>query len=126
MVVKVLDSTVEDFFRDKAESRRLFEAILRQVERLGDATIRSSKSQIAFRRKTNFALVWIPGQYLKDRPTAPLVLAISFPERNTSPRWKEITEVGPKRFTHHLELYHEKEIDEQVFKWLKRAWDEAV
>ena len=120
------DLTVEDFFRGKADSRRLFEAVLRQVERLGEATISVSKSQIAFRRKKNFALVWVPGQYLKNRPTAPLVLTISFPERDISQRWKEITEVGPKRFTHHLALYGEKEIDEQVYKWLKRAWDEAA
>lgn len=68
------DLTTDDFFRGRDVSRRLFNAVARQVDRLGNATIRVSKSQIAFRRKKNFALVWIPGQYLKNRSTAPLVL----------------------------------------------------
>lgn len=94
------------------------------VERLGNATMPVSKGQIAFRRKRNFAVVWVPGQYLQDRPTAPLVLTMTFPETNPSPRWKEI-KVGPQRFTHHLELYRTQEVDEQVYRWLKRARDEV-
>jgi predicted transport protein len=120
----VPDLSIDDFFEDKADSRRLFEAVFRQAERLGDCEMRVSKSQIAFRRKKNFALVWAPGQYLKGRPTAPLVLTVSFAKRDLSLRWKEVTEIGPKRFTHHLELYGEQEVDEQVFQWLQKAWNE--
>lgn len=120
------DLTIDDFFRGRDDSRRLFDAVARQVERLGDAAIRVSKSQIAFRRKKNFALVWIPGQYLTNRPTCPLVLTISIPMRNPSARWKEIIEVGPKRFTHHLELYRKNEVDDEVRQWLKEAWERAV
>lgn len=120
------DFTVEGFFRNNADSRQLFEAVLGQVERLGDATIRVSKSQIAFRRKKNFALVWAPGQYLKNRSTPPLVLTLSFQSRDPSPRWKEVTEIGARRFTHHLELYGKQQVDEEVFRWLQKAWDEAA
>lgn len=120
------DLTIDVFFQDRDDSRRIFEAVSRQVNRLGNATIRVSKSQIAFRGKKNFALVWIPGQYLKNRPTAPLVLSLSFPKRDPSPRWKEITEVGPKRFTHHLELHRKNEVDEEVHRWLQAAWESAA
>jgi predicted transport protein len=122
----VSDLTIEDFFQGRGDSRRLFDTIFREVNRLGDVTVRVSKSQVAFRRKKNFAVVWMPVQYLANRPTAPLVLTLSFPQRDRSPRWKEITEVGPKRFTHHLELYQEGEIDNQVRHWLQTAWEEAA
>jgi hypothetical protein len=121
-----LDLTIDDFFRGRDDSRRLFDTVARQVDRLGGATIRVSKSQVAFRRKKNFALVWIPGQYLSNRPTAPLVLTISFPTRDPSPRWKSITEVRPNLFTHHLELYRKNEIDDEVRKWLQVAWEQAA
>lgn len=120
------DQSISDFFQDRSDSRRLFNAILREVDQLGDATIRVSRSQIAFRRKRNFASVWIPGQYLKSRFTAPLVLTLSFSQRDPSSRWKEIVAIGPKRFTHHLELYRESEIDEEVRRWLRTAWESAA
>lgn len=120
------DLTIDDFFRGREDSRRLFDAVSHEVARLGNATIRVSKSQVAFRRKKNIAVVWIPGQYLTNPPTAPLVLTLSFPTRDSSPRWKEITEVGPQRFTHHLELYRKDEIDEEVRNWLQMAWEQAT
>jgi len=122
----VPDLTIDDFFRGREDSRRLFDAVSREIDRLGDTMVRVSKSQVAFRRKKNLAVVWIPGRYLTNRPTAPLVLALSFPNRDPSPRWKEITEVGPRRFTHHLELYREGEIDDQVRNWLQMAWEQAA
>ena len=120
------DPTIDDFFKGREDSRQLFDAISREVERLGGATVHVSKSQVAFRRKKNFAVVWTPGQYLTNRSTAPLVLALSFPRRDGSSRWKEITEVGPTRFTHHLELFQKSEIDQEVRHWLQTAWEEAA
>jgi len=125
-VLSLSDQSINDFFQGRSVSKRLFNAISREVDQLGDATVRVSKSQIAFRRKRNFALVWIPGQYLKSPFTAPLVLTLSFSHPDSSSRWKEVTAVGPKRFTHHLELYRENEIDEQVRRWLRNAWESAV
>ena len=53
------------------------------------------------------------------------MLSLAFPARDGSPRWKQITEVTPGRFMHHLELRSEAEIDEEVRGWLRRAWEEA-
>jgi hypothetical protein len=52
---------------------------------------------------------------------APLVLTLSFPYRHGSPRWKEIVEPAPGRFTHHLELYSTADIDDEVTGWLRDA-----
>ena len=67
----------------------------------------------------------MPGQYLTGK-AAPLVLTLSFRSRKVSPRWKEIVEPTPGRFTHHLELYSTAEIDDQVRGWLQDAWTAAA
>ena len=116
--------TPDEFFADQALPKELFAAIRQEVEALGQVSIRVTKSQIAFRRRRNFALVWMPGQYLRGR-VAPLVLTLSLPGRDQSLRWKEIVEPAPDRFTHHLEVYTPVDIDEQVRGWLRQAWEAA-
>lgn len=117
--------TPDELFADKALPKTLFAAVQREVEALGVASIRATKSQIAFRRRRAFAWVWMPGQYLKGR-TAPLVLTVALPWRDRSPRWKEIVEPVPGRFTHHLELNDPADIDEEVRGWLRQAWEAAA
>ena len=83
-----------------------------------------TRSQIAFRRRVAFAWVWIPARYLRAH-VVPLVLTLSFRHRDASPRWKEIVEPTPGRFTHHLELYAVTDIDDEVRDWLRNAWGAA-
>ncbi len=116
--------TPDEFFADKTLAKELFAAVRCEVEAVGEASIRVTRSQIAFRRRRSFAWVWMPGQYLRGR-VAPLVLTVSLPWRDGSPRWKEVVEPVPGRFTHHLELNNTADIDEQVSGWLRQAWDSA-
>jgi len=100
--------------------------LLRQVIReLGPAEETISKSQVAFQRTRDVALVWAPGQYLGERG-APLVLTLGFPEQDPSPRWKEIVEPRRGWFVHHLELHAADDIDDQVKTWIRRAYDHAA
>ena len=115
---------LDAFFGDAAESRVIFDALRVMVEGLGGVTLRVSKSQVAFRRRTAFAWVWRPEQYL-HRPAAPLVLTVGLRRRDPSPRWKQVVEPAPGRFTHHLELYSSKELDVEVRRWLLEAWEDA-
>lgn len=116
---------VEDFFAGQEVSRQLFEAVREAIENIGPTELRISKSQISFRRRKAFAIVWMPGQYLK-REAAPLVLTLFFHYRDASPRWKEIVEAAPGRFTHHLELYSSADIDNEIYGWLQAAWEAAA
>jgi len=113
--------TPDEFFAGEDLSKRLFEAVWAAVDAIGPAELRVTKSQIAFRRRRAFAWVWRPGMYLRGR-TAPLVLTLSLRRRDPSPRWKEIVEPSPGRFTHHLELYSADDVDTQVCSWLQEAW----
>ena len=115
--------SLDEFFGDAAQSRQLFDALAHELAKLGKTSLRITKSQIAFRRKRNVAIAWMPRKYLKQ-PAAPLVLTVSFPERDGSPRWKDVTQVAPHRFTHHLELFRADDIDADVKDWLRRAWQD--
>ena len=116
--------TPEEFFSGRPFSKQLYEIVYREVKNFGEVNIQVTKSQVAFRKERNFAWVWIPGQYLKGK-TAPLVLTLSYRHRDDSPRWKEIVEPAPGRFTHHLELYEPSDIDEEVVSWLRNTWEES-
>jgi hypothetical protein len=117
--------TLDEYFSDRSESRCIFEGVWQAIADCGHAEMRISKSQIAFRRRINFAFVWIPGMYLKSADV-PIVLTIGLPRRDDSPRWKQIVEPTPGRFTHHLELRSVAEVDREVSDWLKEAWDGAT
>jgi Domain of unknown function (DUF5655) len=105
------------------EARQIFEAVLGAVEAIGTApaTVRVTKSQVAFRRRRAFAWAWMPGAYLRGKH-APLVLTVGLRRRDPSPRCKEVVEPAPGRFTHHLELRSPAEIDGEVCAWLQEAW----
>ena len=117
--------TLDEYFAGQPDSRRIFDALHSAVDALGPAQIRVTKSQVAFRRRRAFAWAWMPGVYLRGRH-APLVLTLSLRRRDPSPRWKEIVEPAPGRFTHHLELRSTADIDDEVRSWLQEAWAAAV
>ena len=113
--------TLDEFFAGYEGSRPIFEALREAVEELGPSEMRVTKSQVAFYRRKAFAWAWVPDRYLHGQH-APLVLTLSFRYRDSSPRWKEIVEPHPGRFTHHLELSVAADIDEEVCLWLQAAW----
>jgi hypothetical protein len=117
--------TLDEFFEGYEESRQLFEVLHSVIDTLGTSEVRVTKSQIEFRWRQPFAWVWIPGRYLRGK-IAPLVLTLPFRNKDASPRWKEIVEPKPGRFTHHLELYATSDIDDEVINWLRAAWAAAV
>ena len=117
--------TVDEFFAGQDQAREIFEAVRQAVEALGAVELRVSKSQVGFYHRKAFGSVWMPEQYLK-RKAAPLVLTLSLRRRDPSPRWKEIVEPAPGRFTHHLELYAPEAVDEEVRRWIEEAWAVAA
>ena len=116
--------TLDEFFEGHNESRRLFEAVRDAIDTVGPAERQITKSQIAFGRSSWFAFVWMPDVYLGST-NVPLVLTVGLPRRDDSPRWKQVVEPAPGRFTHHLELRRVSEVDAEVVAWLREAWEAA-
>jgi hypothetical protein len=116
---------LEGFFDGFEASRPVFDRLQGAMETLPTTSHSVTKSQIAFRHRKAFASAWIPGRVLRGK-YAPLVLTISLRYRDLSPRWKEVVEPAPGRFTHHLELHSAEDIDAEVLDWLREAWAEAA
>jgi len=118
--------TLDEYFATADPlSRELFEAVRGLIEPLGEVEVRPTKSQVAFARRRAFAWTWMPAQYLRTRALAPLVLTLDLPRHDDSPRWKQVVEPKPGRFTHHLELYSTKDLDDEVLRWIREAWELA-
>jgi hypothetical protein len=116
--------TLDEYFKGNDESRKLFDSLCRVIETFDGVELRVTKSQVAFYRRKAFAWAWIPGKYVRGK-VALLVLTLSLSFKDASPRWKEIVEPRPGRFTHHLELYSTSDIDDEVREWVWVAWNEA-
>ncbi len=95
------------------------------VAHLGDAArVRVARTQVTFGRRRGFAFLW-SAQRWQGSGAAPLVLTLAFTEPDRSPRWKEVYEVRPGLWNHHLEIRTGAEIDPEVLDWLDRAWEQA-
>ena len=117
--------TLDEFFAGKEDSQWIFDCLHSAINALGPAQVRVTKSQVAFRRRKAFAWAWMPGAYLRGKH-APLVLTLSLQRYDSPPRWKEIVEPKPGRFTHHLELRSTADFDDEVCSWEREAWALAV
>ena len=110
----------EDLFDGHPTAEVVLRAVLTLAESLGDCQVRTTKSQVALRRRRGSAYLWRPGQYLA-RPSAEVVLSIVLDRRDDSPRWKEVVHPSPAHSMHHLEVHDPAEIDDEVTAWLREA-----
>jgi hypothetical protein len=117
---------LEEYFRGRdPRAPMLFGTVRSTILSIGDAEVRVTKSQVAFRRRRSFAWVWLPGQYLSGA-VAPLVLTIDLDRFDTSPRWKEVAEPRLNHFMHHLEVRGVADLDDGVLECLREAWAKAA
>lgn len=113
----------EEFFAGSPAGLAICLAVQTVVGSLGPATIKTSKSQVAFWRQHGFAYVWRPGQYLKSG--VPAVLSIVLHRQATSPRFKEVAHPAKSVWVHHIELNQPNQVDDEVEQWLKEAYRDA-
>lgn len=114
----------EDFLDGQDIAKSVYEKVRACLVDLGPFEIRTSKSQIAFRRKRGFAYLWLPGQYLTS-PDADVVLSIALGRHDRSSRFKEVVHPAARHWMHHLELHGPDEIDDEVIAWLREAIEHA-
>ena len=113
------------FFSGHPLGEAAFARVSGMLEGIGDFEVRTTKSQVAFRRRRAFAWLWLPGRWLRH-PDADVVLSIALPRLDGSARWKEVVHPTARSWMHHLELRDAAELDEQVAGWLAEAWAAAA
>jgi hypothetical protein len=95
------------------------------LKALGPVEVRTSKSQVSFRRARGFAYLWVPGRYLKH-PRADVVLSFALGRRAESQRFKEVVHPSPRHWMHHLEIHAVNDVDDEVVGWLREAAERAT
>ena len=119
-MVTVDRDEVASFFAGEPVGLQVYDEVVRLLDRAGPATVRVTKSQVAFRRRRGFCWLWLPAMYLRT-PAAPVVVSVALPRMDESARWKQVVEVGG-HWMHHLELRDVAEIDGEVAAWLAEAY----
>jgi hypothetical protein len=115
--------TPEELLEGYPESLTLCQEVRRAVAEIGEVSLTTTKSQVAFRRRKGFAYVWRPGQYVAN--DVPLVLSIALPHEVRSDRIKSVAHPSRNVWMHHIELRGTGEVDDRVRGWLAEAYANA-
>ena len=101
---------------------RMFETEL--FKRFPQTTMRVQKSQITFSDRHVFACVSFAKVKKKSElPNPYIVVTLGLPTPIESGRIAVKTEPYPGRWTHHIVLGTQQELDNELFFWLKEAYD---
>lgn len=111
------------FFDKKPEALSLYETFEKKVlSEISNVTIKVQKTQISFSNKHNFAFAsFLPVKKAKDRPKAFLTITFGLSRHVDSPRIHGAVEAYPNRWTHHMMITRDDEIDEEVMGWIQEA-----
>ena len=114
------------FFDGHPEELALYEALFRAVEAaFPEGRVRVQKTQISFYGRHLFAAASLPVRRRKDWPRTCLVVTAGLGYRLDSPRVAAASEPYPGRWTHHILVTEERQIDGELMGWLQEAWDFA-
>ena len=111
------------FFNDHMDALPLYERLEGLIlEQIPDVKIKVSKTQISFSNKRGFAFVsFNPCRRAKDRPEVWMTVTFGLSYRKDSPRIDVVTEPYPNRWTHHVMVGSEEEIDDELMGWIYEA-----
>ena len=85
-------------------------------------TVKVQKTQISFSNRHNFAFVsFLPARRAKDRPETYITVTFGLRYKKESPRIDAASEPYPNRWTHHMLISSEEEIDNELMGWIKEA-----
>ena len=101
----------------------LYGALKERLERAyPEMTIRVAKTQISFQNRHVFALVSLPGRRLPSGLKEYLLLSFGLSCQKASPRIAYAVEPYPNRWTHHVPLTSEDELDDELMGWIDEAY----
>lgn len=111
------------FFRDSPGSLPLYLALEERIlSEFPDARVRVQKTQISFSQRRNFAFAsLLPARRKALRPDPFLTVTVGLNRRLDSPRVDAASEPYPGRWTHHIVIGSEEEIDGELMAWIREA-----
>jgi len=107
------------FFDGSPDKLALYKALFRRLDAaFPKASVKVQKGQISFYGPRLFAMASLP----KRKKAPGIVVSFGLGRREPSPRIAVAVEPYPNRWTHHVVVTEEKELDEELLAWLGEAW----
>lgn len=116
--------TVEElmFFNDWPQLIDIYEALREKlIAEYPSVTVRVTKTQISFLGHRMFAVVSLPVRRKKEWPRAFLMVTFGLGYRKESERIVSAVEAYPGRWTHHVIVETETELDGELMQWIHEA-----
>ena len=118
-----MDDKLLRFFDQMPEALPLYQEFEREVlSRVEDVRIKVQKTQITYSNRHVFACVsFAKVRKAKERPPVYIVVTFGLAYKKESPRIDIATEPYPNRWTHHVLVSEEEQIDEELLGWVEEA-----
>ena len=114
------ESDILFFFDGRPEALALYRALAARLDALApQASVKVQKSQISFYSPRLFAMVSLP----RRKRDPGITVSFGLGRREPSPRVAVSVEAYPGRWTHHVPVTAEEELDGALLGWLREAWD---
>ena len=119
----MMDADTLFFFDGRPEELALYEALLEKISGFGAVTPVVHKTQISLKNRRVFACVSM-ARVLRRALLPPhyLVLTLGLPYPLDSPRIAVKVEAQRRRWTHHIVLGTESELDKELMGWVHEAY----
>ena len=118
--------TIEGLFEGQPGSMKLFKVVRKYIESIGPVDVEATKTQVSFGVRTKFAWVWLPQTWIKKRPMNTITLAMDLDHEVKDPRIASAVEPRPGRWTHHVMIEKESDLDDKVKGWLREAYANGI
>lgn len=111
------------FFSNHMDALPLYERLETLIlEQIPNVKVKVSKTQIGFFNRRGFAFVsFNPCRRAADRPPVWMTVTFGLGYRKDASRIDVATEPYPNRWTHHVMVGSEAEIDGELLGWIREA-----
>ena len=117
------ESGVLFFFEGKPLELSLYQELFRRMEqRFPEASVKVQKSQISFYGRHLFAAASLPVRRKNFWSEYCVVVTVGLSRQMESSRVAVAVEPDPGRWTHHIVISEESQIDDELLEWLEDAW----
>lgn len=111
------------FFDGKPRELALYQHLETQMELLvPEASVKVQKSQISFYGRHLFAAASLPLRRRKTWPEECILVTFGLEYRLDSPRIAAAAEPYPGRWTHHVVVSQEEQVDGELLDWIREAY----
>lgn len=118
------DQDVLRFFDGKPRQLALYETLFTRLEEdFPTASVKVQKSQISFYGRHLFAATSLPIRRRKEWPQDCILVTFGLGTRVVHDRIAVAVEPYPNRWTHHVVVADEDEVDSRLMDWLRAAWE---